>query len=276
MKKYLFVLALFASAFFAFAQQSLETLLSADVVKTLRDKGSIQNVVYGEPYTPHLYPDTDLAKATATRWQTSGKTNEPTFSYEALFLLQKQNPTEAGADIEQISKIMRSISKLEGIQYYSNSRKKYREMYKLSYCIDAPDTKVKIADPIDGSADGLSIYALQEDSTFGKFVYQYNFRQTENELMVNSCNIDALSLIGIKIIKPNDFHYSILLHDAGDAIMMYALIQTDVISLSMIEEKLKVSFAARVEALKDWFYGEYRKIDENRLGNVNARAQDIN
>lgn len=274
-KKILFILTfVFVFVTFAFSQQTLNIndYLSSDIVEELNKKGRIESSVYGEDsegYKLKYVPQTELGKQLENSWKNSGIEKEPVFVFEGLFLIKKENKSEPGADIKDISKLFRSISALEGVTYYSHSRKKDRELYKLSYAIKDAKTKEKIPDPIEGdNADGLSILVLQEDSTFGKFVYQYDYKQNENDILLAMKNIDPLSLIGFKIIDPEEFRLSLSVTDLGDSILMYALVQTDVMSVPMIENKIKTSLGARVEALYEWFKKEYKSINTSKTYNI--------
>lgn len=240
---------------------TLEDIFSADVAEELRNEKKIEKTVYMEEYEPNLVPKTAIGKTLPSLWADSGKTSKPVFYYEALKYYEKKTPTEAGAEIDDISVILRSISSLEGMEYYSPSRKKMRTLYDESYVIASPEDKTKVPDPIEGSADGVSLYAIQKDLTFGRYVYKYDYRQNEKEVLTICSNYDAIRFLGIPIIKSEDLIITIDIVDLGDSMVLYALVESDVASVSMIENKLKKSFAARVEALSIWFEEMYSKLN---------------
>lgn len=265
-KKLSFILAFFVICSFCFAQsKSLEQLFSSKIVEELLKNEKIERTIYMEDYTPQLFPKTPLGIEASKIWENSGKNTKPVFYHEGLYLTKKNCPTEPGKNLEKLSKVVRSISSLEGIEYYSNTRKRMRILYEESYAIDSPKTKQKIADPIEGSADGAEIYALQKDSTFGRFVYKYSYQQNQTEVLSKVSNIDPLSLMGIKIINPDELLISLLVSDLGDYYLVYTLIETDVVSMSMIENKLKRSFAARADALYGWLSKVFVEIDNENL-----------
>ena len=58
---------------------------------------------------------------------------------------------------------------------------------------------------------------------------------------------------------------SILLYDLGDYYLTYTLIKVDVISVSLLENKMTKSFAARAEAMFSWLLTVFDRIDEKNL-----------
>lgn len=261
----LLLVCAFATEPTAHEATTLEDILPKTIVSELKQNGKIEKTVYRQEYTLDLFPRTEFGKEAALVWEASGSTEKPVFYHESLYLIDKKNPAAPGSDIQAVSELFRSLSKLEGVEYYSHTRKKYRELYKQSYVIKSATDRTRVGDPVSGSADGVSVYAFQEDSTFGKYVYRYDYRQSQNELLIKSVNVETLSLVGVKIIDPEELKLSMVITDLGDKLLMYASIQTDVISLSVIENKLKNSFSARVEALFDWFSSEYTKINAAKL-----------
>ena len=266
LKKTSLILAFFAVCSFCFAEsKSLEQLFSTQIVEELLKNEKIERTIYMEEYTPQLFPKTPLGIEASKIWENSGKNTKPVFYHEGLYLTKKNCPTKPGQNLDKLSKVVRSISSLEGIEYYSNTRKRMRILYEESYAIDDPKTKQKIADPIEGSADGAEIYALQKDSTFGRFVYKYSYQQNQTEVLSKVSNIDPLTLLGVKIINPDELLISLLVSDLGDYYLVYTLIETDVVSMSMIENKLKRSFAARADALYGWLSKVFVEIDNENL-----------
>ncbi len=275
MKRHI-VLSLFAACFVLFqcfsvyAQTSLNTILSDDVAEELLKNGKIEYSSYMKEYTPKLFlNNAQLGEKTASYWEESGKTQTPVFYFEGIYLTKKAVPTEKGKDMEEITRSVRALSTLEGVEYYSNTRKKMRILYEESYAVNNPEERKRIDDPVDENPEGQVIYSLQKDSTFGRFLYKYTYFQRDNELLIRITNVDNLSFAGIKIIKPENMMTSILLYDLGDYYLTYTLIKVDVISVSIIENKMTKSFAARAEAMFSWLLTVFDKIDEKNLNGLN-------
>lgn len=227
-------------------------------VSGLIEQGTAQNTVYRKKgVSPSLIPASTLAKEAASFW----KGDEAPFFIETLYLYKKaaQKQGLPGADTDRISVILRSLSKLEGLEYYSPSRKKMRTLYEKSYIIDSAASKKKLPDPVAGSADGLSALVLQKDLTFGEYVYRYSWRQTADSVAFFSVNLDAMSYSFLKLIQPDKLRVSLIVQDLGDWLLVYNLTKADFTAVPGIEGKITSSFSARAEAVYKWFIKEYEK-----------------
>ena len=102
------------------------------------------------------------------------ETKKYTFISESLYLidkseiLEKSNLSQDTVTIEDASRVVRSISKMEGMTYYSLHRKEESILYEKSYMIDSLETQNRIDDVNTGNADGQISYVLQDDHSFGE------------------------------------------------------------------------------------------------------------
>jgi len=239
-------------------QDFLSRQLPPAAVSGLIAQGTVQNTVYrkkGE--IPSLVPASTLAREAVAFW----KGDEAPFFIETLYLYKK-NPLKQGApgiDTDRISVILRSLSKLEGLEYYSPSRKKMRTLYEKSYIIESVDSKKRLPDPLAGSADGVTAMVLQKDLTFGEYAYRYSWRQTVDSVAFFSVNIDAMSYSFLKLIQPEKLRVSLIVQDLGYWLLVYNLTKADFTAIPGIEGKITSSFSARAEAVYKWFITEYEK-----------------
>lgn len=230
--------------------------IDSQAFQQLLEKGEIQNQYYKEDDIDFsLFPKTELGSALKTTWTEAKK---PVFVAESLFLIEKPEGSNSNQlDTELISKIMRSISTMEGIQYYSNSEGRMKTLYSQSYTIDNPDDGNKIPDKLEGSAEGISIYAFQEDGSFGKNYYQIDYKQRENEVSMVIRLIEPLKFGFITAVKPNNLIINIDILDKGQYLVMYIGAKVNFPALSLFEKKLSKSFGARINALYGWFKDNY-------------------
>lgn len=264
MKKLLSVFLLMALYGLIFASEigeRLETILSKPVSVELMRQGSITYSSYRkDDVIPYLNPEISIVKEALAFW--TGE-KAPFFS-EALYLYKKpvNRQGNPGIDIEKISVTLRSLSHLQGIEYYSNSRKKMRILYEKSYVVDSQDKKTRLSDPVQGSADGLSVLALQKDLTFGEYLYNYSYRQTSDSIGFFSQNMDSMNYSLFKVIDPGKLRISLVVHDMGDYLLVYGLTRADFPAIPGLEGKLNLSFTSRTEAMYIWFIKEYEKQKE--------------
>lgn len=236
----------------------LNTLLLRETVASLVSAGMVQNTTYREAGSKlRLTPGTPLAKEAASFW--AG--DPPPFTNETLYLYRKPagRITAPGDDVQAVSVILRSLSRLEGIEYYSTSRKKMRTLYEKSYAVNSAEERKRIDDPVDGSADHQTILAVQKDLTFGEFLYRYSYRQTADSVAFFSSNADPLSYSLMKLVGPDHLRISLVVQDLGDFFLVYNVTRADFPALPGIEGKLKASFTTRAEAVYTWFIREYER-----------------
>lgn len=238
--------------------ERLKTVLSDAIVTSLVNTGQAQKSSYRESgAVPTLAPETKFGSEAVGFW--SGKA--PAFFVETLYLYKKKAGVETapGGDIPRISSILRSLSKLEGIEYYSTSRKKMRTLYSKSYTIDDLTAKKRIPDQTAGSADGVSVFALQKDLTFGEYVYRYSYRENADSVAFFSQNLEPMSYTVIKVLDSGRLRVSLIVQDFGDYLLVYGLTRADFPALPAIEGHLNSSFTTRADAVYTWFIREYEK-----------------
>lgn len=254
----IFCVLLTGSFFATDIKGRLETILPSSVVVELLAQSKMQNSVYRQKgFKPTLVPAIPLAKDAFAYW--SGE--EAPFTIETLYLYKKASTRVCapGLDIDTISVILRSISHLEGIEYYSTSRKKMRTLYEKSYVVDQSMTRKRIPDPINGTAEGLSLNAIQKDLTFGEYLYNYTYRQNSDCVAFYSRNIDEMSYSFIKLIEPDKLHVSLVVYDMGDYLLVYGLTRVNFLAVPGLEGKINSSFSTRADAVYNWFLKEYEK-----------------
>lgn len=214
-----------------------------------------EKIMYKEDdMNPTLIPESAISQKVANYWkQTYDK--EPIFVAEMLYEVPSN-----GIDINEISKILRSFSTMEGIEYYSNSRNKYEVLYDSCYTISDLKSEKRVPDNNQENADGLTLYMLQDDNSFGETSYEVTCWQTEKEMAMNAVNKSPLYVSFIKAVKTENVCLTLYAKDKGDVIQVYILVQADFVSLPLIEGKIRDSLTARIEALFNWFEGQYNEI----------------
>ncbi len=224
---------------------------------TLAFSQTAQRLLYKEPGAkPALAPATELGTDCWDGWYAT-HSHDPVFLAEALYTVQKKPGTEGTSQIDVISRIGRSFSTMQGLEYYSNTRKKMAVLYDECYTVSSPSDRSRTADRTGGSADGKTIYYIQKDKSFGRALYGATYRQTETELCFSSKNIDPLSFTVFKAVKPEDLYLTLLITEQEDSFTVYILAQADFASIPMIDQFLEKSFMARLDAVYTWFKESY-------------------
>ena len=256
------LVVLLSGGLFAQAAENIPSEIDGSIFQQLLEKGEYRVQYFkesGRDFT--LYPQTELGSLLTKTWT---ETKDPVFVAESLFLIEKPEGSNQ-LDTALISRIMRSVSSMEGIEYYSNSEKKMKTLYSQSYTIDNLEDKNRIPDNVDGSAENLSVYAFQEDGSFGDNYYQIDYRQRENEVSMVIRLMEPLKYGLVTAVKANNLVFNIDVLDKGSYLVMYVGAKVKFPAISLLENKLNKSFGSRITALHDWFKSSYISAKEAEL-----------
>jgi len=184
--------------------------------------------------------------------------DKPAILVESVFTLPRVAPEGAAgiaAEMARIYGLMRSFSSLEGIEYYSASRKKMRTFYAESWPIADAETKTRLPDlpaPEAGAIPATErITVWQKDLTFGGNVYSYDFASSAGTLRVMSTNLTRMSYGPIPLIAPLGLKSRLLVIQAEDAIVFY--VESDAKAPGLFSGRIGESFSNRAAALFAWF-----------------------
>ncbi|MBQ2530141.1 MAG: hypothetical protein II716_02685 [Treponema sp.] len=243
-----------ASVVFAF---DAKNLVSSSVYSELKSKGSLERSYFKQPNAkPALAPNTALTNAAKNLWTSSG---EPVFMWEKLYLIPKTqigNGDVSKVSIDKVSKILRSLSTLQGIQYRS-SKNKMETLYKEAYCIKGPRDRTRVPDDTSGNADGKVLYCLQNDNSFGKINYRVDYRQNAQEISAVFSNTTGIFVGPIKGISEDNLKISVVTIDCGSDMMVYLLVKANFPAMGFLEKTMKESLSSRLEALYKWMIGKF-------------------
>lgn len=237
------------------AQDSIN-YVSAENLEVLKKDGLIRTYTY-KPEIPvlNLVPKTPLNKDVQSFW--GYEEDSPVFVVENLYLLNKK---ELGSpdktNIEYASKVIRSVSKMEGLKYYT-STKKYTTLYKNAYVIKSSVDRTRMPDPLEGNADGLKIYALQDDHTFGKANFEVTYHQTEDEVSASFLNITPMYMGIIQAVGDRNLRINLVITDCGEEFLVYMAIRSRFPSIQLFESMMYDSFSSRMDAIYNWFIGQF-------------------
>ena len=263
----------------------LKDLFPEAVADELLKTGRIQRSFYGESNVKlELCPSTDLCRSAASAWN---KQNEPVFIVESLYLLKKtpgmpngalqdktQGGTESGAkrlllrlgvqtiplyggEIGKISSVLRNLSTMQGIQYYSNSRKRWETLYTEVYTVNNPDERTKIADPTDKKADGLVSYVYQKDRSLSGCVYKFSYFEQAAQTSFRAENTEKIIYKGFNILKPEAMLLCLNAVETEEHIVFYITVRADAAKIPLVSERLAKSYGSRADAIYNWCVSKY-------------------
>ncbi len=258
----------FALTIFVFAKnlsaENLERqkILSPQIEKSLLQSNEISHIFSENDFEAKLIPQTQFADSIKNFVFGKIAPEKMGFAEEKLYRLPKseiENKNAAALDTSTVSKIMRSISKMQGMQYFSRSRKSWDELYSQAFRVENPDSKDFSAAPDlnEGDANGLEIFAFLNDHTFGESVYKISYKQNQNEFLMLMENYSALTYGPVKAVKPGDLKMCVCVIDCGDEFLFYIGNYAEFKMISALKKRLNNSFEARLEAVYNWFKNQF-------------------
>ena len=209
-----------------------------------------------------LLPDTVYSKEIGSSMIEKLPKNYP-YTYEGLYLLDKKellangNSEKTTITIDDVSHVVRSISKMQGMKYYSTTKKKECVLYEKTYMIAGEKDKTKIADQNTGNADGQISYCLQDDNSFGINTYKLSYHQNEDTLWCKFSILDKMGLGPFKAIYPDKMIINIIVIDCGDDLLLYLCTDLDSVKFPGIKGQITDSMSSRMEAVYKWFITQF-------------------
>ncbi len=185
------------------------------------------------------------------------------YTYEGLYLLSKKDLLAKGSSgksditIDDVAVVVRSISKMQGMTYYSTTKKKECVLYEKTYMIAGPGDKTKVADQNTGNADGQVSYCLQDDNSFGVNTYKLSYFQKDDTLLCNFTILDKMGLGPFKAIYPGKMIINILVIDCGDDLLLYLNTDLDSVKFPGIKGQITDSMSSRMDAVYKWFITQF-------------------
>lgn len=185
------------------------------------------------------------------------------FTYEGLYLINKQdiisknNSTKTDINIDDVSVVCRSVSKMQGMEYYSSTKKKVCVLYKKAYMIADENSEDPIPDENTGNADGQVSYCLQDDNSFGVNKYKLSYFQSDDSMLAQFNILDIMGLGPFKAIYPGKMIISILIIDCGEDLLLYLSTDLESVKYPGIKGQITDSMTSRMEAVYKWFLNQF-------------------
>lgn len=157
----------------------------------------------------------------------------------------------------RIYNILRSVSNLEGIEYYSASRERMRTLFAECWAIDNPDDRTRIPDPLVTAVPAEdTVYIHQKDLTFGKNLSRVEYQHENGNFRMGIVNLTTMTYMLFPIVGKENMSMQILVIPGREGILFYGLNTVKVLDLPIFYKKMESSFTNRMIALYNWFLDE--------------------
>jgi hypothetical protein len=180
---------------------------------------------------------------------------DPNLFVESISLYRKPSPAQWN-ETEQTGLFNQlvALSTLEGIQYYSESRKIMRIFYESSQVIDSPSVKNPLPDPVyNALPQTLVLYARQKDLTFGENIYRFSYRTGDDFIFFVQENLTSMNVGIIPAVGKNKCRTIVAIIDAGDSLVIYTVAMAKAASIPGMGDRIGASFINRLNAIFQWF-----------------------
>lgn len=161
----------------------------------------------------------------------------------------------ASSQLDSLGLLFNQFDSLQGIQYWSASRKTMRTLYTEVRRLDNPKDRNKIPDP--ASAAELhallarSAYIYQKDQTFDGIVTEVRCSLSQTTFLMMNTNITPLRLIGIPVLSVDGLRTGFLVAPSPEGVLLYFV--TSIKSPSIGRERVFESSSNKALALLHWF-----------------------
>jgi hypothetical protein len=198
------------------------------------------------------------AHQAASEFQSALAAEKPDIIVEALFMWKKPWAGLPSTEILSIYNVLRSIGTLQGIEYYSASRKKIRPLYEYSSLIASPEDQTPVLDTrLDRLPLGQeTLYARQDDTTFGDNRYRIVLSNGPGYVTEHSTNLTKLGLGIVPVAGPDDVHVRLLIVSADEGLLFYVASSARAALVPGVRTTLETSFGNRAAAVYNWFSSE--------------------
>lgn len=235
---------------FAIAMTVLAVALPAEEAPRQLEGGRTN--FYEDRVETRLAPSSPLVNAVADGLEDL----QPRVGIEILLSIPVNDAAFTAEGRLEIYNILRSISTMEGIEYYSASRDTMRTFYHESYAIADPDNRDRIADPLVNRIPANdTVYAFQEDGSFGRNVQALNYQAVDGRFLVSMENQTTMVYRVVPLVSPGNLRTFLLVEPDPDSgtLVFYGNLGVRVPALFGMQDRARDSFYNRIVALHDWF-----------------------
>ncbi len=213
---------------------------------------------HGDGVSPGLLPKTSLTAGIA-RQMITGDLN---IGIEGLFFTPLSELPEKYREMPPedrrltLYNILRSVSSLQGLEYYSASRGEMRLLFEESWAIaDVKKPKASLADPLVSTIlaeDTIMIH--QKDKSFNNNESSMTFRAGSNAFAADIINLTPMRYKGfIRIADPGDMQIHLIVVPVEEGLLMYGTMSARTLNVKAFLDRAQNSFTNRVIALAGWY-----------------------
>lgn len=177
---------------------------------------------------------------------------KPSITVEACYLVPRSHAAQTDALLDAYSAFM-SVSSLEGITYWSASRKARHVLYEKSSIVDAKGRREPRPDPVRSSVPPSDSFIVrQTDTTFGENWYQWDFSSTQGAFSLSVTNLSDLNYGILRLMDAQALAGFFFVVPCDEGILLYTVTGARAFLLPGLDGKVEESFVNRADAMNAW------------------------
>lgn len=152
--------------------------------------------------------------------------------------------------------ILRSISTLQGLTYYSASRGKNRLLFEESWAIaNSSEPGIALPDPIVDDIVPLdAILIHQKDKSFGSNQSRVTYSSAGNDMSIAIENLTPMRYKGlIRVVNPGKMQSRIVVVPVREGLLIYGAMAAKTLNVKAFLKRAESSFTNRIIALTEWY-----------------------
>ncbi len=179
---------------------------------------------------------------------------EPDVVVEALYLWRKPRSSVPEAELLAIYNVLRAVGSLQGIEYWSASRKTMRLFYEESWRVVSPEDRTRVPDEKVGAAPPAETFTVwQKDLSFGGNLNRLDYRTAADGVLLESVNLTRMYYKFVPVAAPGTLKVRVLVLNTDEGLLFWAVSSARAAVVPGVRGKLEDSFGNRAEAVFRWF-----------------------
>ncbi len=151
--------------------------------------------------------------------------------------------------------ILRSVSTLQGLEYFSASRGEMRLLFEESWAVSDADSETPLPDPLVKTIPAEDVFLVhQKDKSFGTNTQEMTFRFQSGVFILSTVNLTPMRYKGlIKVVDPGNMQSHLIVVPVEEGLLIYGTMSAQTRDVKAFMDRARNSFTNRVIALAEWY-----------------------
>ncbi len=237
------------------ADPALETLVGKPAAVELASGGELRNDIW-QHSDLSLLPRVDREE----ELRAEVRALAPTLGVEVLLYRTTGSDMRTPEARLLMYNLLRGVSTMQGIEYYSESRGRMRTLFAQSYVVSGLAERTPLPDPLVRRIPPVSALTMyQRDLTFGGNVYRSEYRCDGRTIELQTRNLTTMRYLIFPLVQPGGSLNLFVIVPQEDGVLFYGLSSVRSGGFLGLERSKVDSFYNRLKAVYGWFVSGLEK-----------------